>query len=38
MEFWLISSEKVAVGLRIGMVRPGLIVSHGGAQGNLVVG
>jgi len=33
MEFWLMSSEKVAVGLRNEMVRPGsrLIVSGGGA-------
>jgi len=33
MEFWLISSEKVVVGLRTEMVRPGsrLIVSPGGA-------
>ena len=31
MEFWLISSEKVEVGLRTVMVRAGLIVSHGGA-------
>jgi len=31
MEFWLMSSEKVEVGLRTVMVRAGLIVSHGGA-------
>ena len=33
MEFWLVSSDKVAVGLRTVMVRPRsrLIVSHGEA-------
>jgi len=34
MEFWLMSSEKVEVGLRTEMVGPGsrLIVSQGGAS------